>query len=351
MQGKQRIPSYMKSHYMQKNSNIQSKEIDKLFKILAIYLSICWVANIFLWALCVTSWDLNDTEYILLKEGFAGGINKTLPIIFAEILSIFPYMFIYIIAFGVFFVYNFYVKEIKKRIFMKRDYLVSISLLLISIYASYVVFDKFYIFYNNLGILDQNNIFIDPIVIFTIVLPLGAAFIFLIIISVVSVYKNINFLNILKEKIIIIILSVSIIISQLGIFVYVPYTSYNKGYGTECMYIYVASGKFEEQKDRIYKTVSSGGDEVVEVLARDIDGNEHIYSLSSYVYSEDKDYLNIMILSIRRWHNEYKGTKKYLVIDDGKDMLGDTGGVLISLKKEFIDKRTANDAECFNGKK
>ena len=80
---------------------------------------------------------------------------------------------------------------------------------------------------------------------------------------------------------------------------YVPYTSYNKGYGTECMYIYVASGKFEEQKDRIYKTVSSGGDEVVEVLARDIDGNEHIYSLSSYVYSEDKDYLNIMILSIR----------------------------------------------------
>ena len=146
MQGKQRIPSYMKSHYMQKNSNIKSKEIDKLFKILAIYLSICWVANIFLWALCVTSWDLNDTEYIFIKRRICWGINKTLPIIFAEILSIFPYMFIYIIAFGVFFVYNFYVKEIKKRIFMKRDYLVSISLLLISIYASYVVFDKFYIF-------------------------------------------------------------------------------------------------------------------------------------------------------------------------------------------------------------
>ena len=350
MQGKQRIPSYMKSHYMQKNSNIKSKEVDKLFKVLAIYLSLCWVTNVFLWALCVTSWDLNDAEYILLKEGFAGGINKTLPIVLAEIVSLFPYIFICIFLFSIQFTYNFYVINIKKRNFIKRDFLLPILLIIIYLYISYVLFNKFRGFYDDLGIWDNNNKFIDSMSLL-IIIPNVTLPTFLIIIYIASRQESIDILNIFKYKPFAIIVCVLKGVSQLGIFVYVPYVSYSKGYGTECMYIYVASGKTEVQKDRIYRSISSDGGEVIDKLSKNIDGGEKIYSLSSYVYSEDKDYLNIMVFSVREWHNEYKDGEKYLVINDGRDMMGDSKGVLMSLKKEFIAKRTANNAECFNGEK
>ena len=154
-------------------------------------------------------------------------------------------------------------------------------------------------------------------------------------------YKNINFLNIFNDKVFMLILSMLIGISQLGIFVYVPYTSYNKGYGTECMYISVAAENSEVQKDRIYKLISSGGIEVVDILSKKADGKKHGYTLSSYVYSEDKDYLNVMVFSVREISED--GTL-------GNDLLGYESGVLMSIKKSSIAGRYASYPDCFNGK-
>lgn len=341
MKKKQRIPSYMNARNSKNKSEINFEKISKLFKIWVICLPFCWSINIFLWALRITSWDINDAGYILSKEGPAGGINKTLPIIFAEILLLFPHILILAIAFSFLFLYSFYVTEVKKRTFIRRDYLVSILLLFIPLFAIWIFFNKLRYFYNDLGILDQNNQFIDFIVILTIIIPLSTAFVFLIMVSVVLKYKNINFLNIFNDKVFMLILSMLIGISQLGIFVYVPYTSYNKGYGTECMYISVAAENSEVQKDRIYKLISSGGIEVVDILSKKADGKKHGYTLSSYVYSEDKDYLNVMVFSVREMSE-----------DDtpGNDLLGYKSGVLMSIKKSSIAGRYASHPYCFNGK-
>ena len=195
MKKKQRIPSYMNARNSKNKSEINFEKISKLFKIWVICLPFCWSINIFLWALRITSWDINDAGYILSKEGPAGGINKTLPIIFAEILLLFPYILILTIAFSFLFLHSFYVTEVKKRTFIRRDYLVPISLLFISVCAIWIVFDKLHYFYNDLGILDRNNQFIDLIVVLTIIIPLSTAFVFLIMVSVVLKYKNIKIKN------------------------------------------------------------------------------------------------------------------------------------------------------------
>lgn len=118
---------------------------------------------------------------------------------------------------------------------------------------------------------------------------------------------------------------------------------YSKGYGTECIYIKVEEGNSSSQRNKIYESISSGGDDVTKVIAADADGTEHLYSLSSYVYSEDKDYLNIMVFSVRHWHENDN------IYYPEHDLLGHRQGILMSIKKNSIEDRHVSSPYCFNG--
>lgn len=119
---------------------------------------------------------------------------------------------------------------------------------------------------------------------------------------------------------------------------------YSKGYGTDCMYLIIKEDSAEKQKNYIYGSISSGGKRVADKLSEKADGKEHRYTLSSYVYSEDKDYLNVMVFSVREMSdNTPDGTP-------GNDLLGYKSGVLMSIKKNSIDGRYASHPYCFNGK-
>ncbi len=134
---------------------------------------------------------------------------------------------------------------------------------------------------------------------------------------------------------------------------------YSKGYGTECVSLETEDnmivdssakmGNGEEGKKilKISEVIQSGGGYVADILSEG-KGNKN-YILSSYVYSEDKDYLNIMVFSIREWYKddgEYDRTGNDLLIDNKGE---GRNGVLVSIKKSSIKNRFMSTPLCFNG--
>ena len=153
--------------------------------------------------------------------------------------------------------------------------------------------------------------------------------------------------------------------------------AYSKGYGTECIsldledsMIKVSEMNNAEGKEGKLKpswVIQSGGKDIAEILeknkgnntiqsggkdiAKILDKNKgnNTYVLASYVYSEDKDYLNIMVFSIRKLYKDNEGktrVKSDLLINkngEGKS------GVLVSIKKSSIAGRYLSNPLCFKG--
>lgn len=133
--------------------------------------------------------------------------------------------------------------------------------------------------------------------------------------------------------------------------------AYSKGYGTECIsldledsMIKVSEMNNAEGKEGKLKpswVIQSGGKDVAEML--DKNKGKNTYVLASYVYSEDKDYLNIMVFSIRKLYKDNEGktrVKSDLLINkngEGKS------GVLVSIKKSSIAGRYLSNPLCFKG--
>ena len=133
--------------------------------------------------------------------------------------------------------------------------------------------------------------------------------------------------------------------------------AYSKGYGTECISLEVedsvikasemnnAEGK--EGKLKPSWAIQSGGKDIAEILDKNKGNNTYV--LASYVYSEDKDYLNIMVFSIRELYKDTEGktrVKSDLLINkngEGKSR------VLVSIKKSSIAGRYLSNPLCFKG--
>ena len=132
---------------------------------------------------------------------------------------------------------------------------------------------------------------------------------------------------------------------------------YSKGYGTECISLEVedsvikgsgmnnAEGK--EGKLKPSWAIQSGGKDIADILDKNKGNNTYV--LASYVYSEDKDYLNIMVFSIRELYKDTEGKTRaksdLLISENGEGK----SGVLVSIKKSSIAGRYPSNPLCFKG--
>ena len=140
-------------------------------------------------------------------------------------------------------------------------------------------------------------------------------------------------------------------------FMFIP--NYSDGYGTECILVEVEDSKVvnssiktnngREVKEymKLSEAIQSGGKDIVDILSGKTGDNN--YTLSGYVYSEDKDYLNIMVFSIRELHKDTEGNNRansdLLMNKNGEGK----SGVLVSIKKSSISGRYLSNPLCFKG--
>ena len=333
------------------------ENIDKILKIIAIYLAVWGALHIFLWASYISSWNLADTAFIIQHEGIGGGVSRMFALIVAHVImllgvSIFFALLISLIGFPVIF---------GKWIFVKfNNRLDKTNSLIICIFSGFVLFCILAVVYiwmiafifTNIFYMENfsmdgyfdywskgKNIFMPLFVVSAMVLI--GAFIKFIFVDKSALISEKDILSYIKKTLFICLIIV------LMIFPFFVFTDvYSKGYGTECIYLKVEEGSYETQRKYIYDSISSGGDEVIDELSGKVNGKERIYSLSGYIYSEDKDNLNIMVFSLRQFfysndENEYR---------PGIDLLGYKRGVLMSINKKSIEDRHVSNPYCFNGK-
>ena len=103
---------------------------------------------------------------------------------------------------------------------------------------------------------------------------------------------------------------------------------------------------------KLSEAIQSGGKDIAEILDKN-KGNK-TYVLASYVYSEDKDYLNIMVFSIRESYKDTEGKPRaksdLLINENGEGKNGEgKSGVLVSIKKSSIAGRYLSNPLCFKG--
>jgi hypothetical protein len=333
------------------------ENIDKILKIIAIYLAVWGALHIFLWASYISSWNLADTAFIIQHEGIGGGVSRMFALIVAHVImllgvSIFFALLISLIGFPVIF---------GKWIFVKfNNRLDKTNSLIICIFSGFVLFCILAVVYiwmiafifTNIFYMENfsmdgyfdywskgKNIFMPLFVVSAMVLI--GAFIKFLFVDKSALISEKDILSYIKKTLFICLIIV------LMIFPFFVFTDvYSKGYGTECIYLKVEEGSYETQRKYIYDSISSGGDEVIDELSGKVNGKERIYSLSGYIYSEDKDNLNIMVFSLRQFfysndENEYR---------PGIDLLGYKRGVLMSINKKSIEDRHVSNPYCFNGK-
>ena len=96
--------------------------------------------------------------------------------------------------------------------------------------------------------------------------------------------------------------------------------------------------------------INAGRDKVDSILKNGIVLKHYLFNddgtkkydnaaLSVYIQNEDKDYINVFILSARELKNDIvKG-----------DLMGNNSGVLVSIKKDYVIARTLNNKKCFSG--
>ena len=350
------------NHTVQNASQVTCKEtkkesknllenIDKIVKIIAAYMVTWSAVNIFLWASYISSWNLADTAFIIQQEGISGGLPKMFALIGSHIiviLSILVFFVSLIILIGPPVILGIWINaKIQRRRSEQFSLVPSISVgivlffIILGVYLWLIVDILKRIFYMNYFSVDEYFEYWMEEDLHKLFLVICAMVLIGACITIYLEYKG--KLTGKKEDI---ISSVKIISSMVLIvfivFSFFTFTSvYSKGYGTDCMYLIIKEDSSEDQKNYIYSSISSGGKNIADELSKKVDGKEHRYTLSSYVYSEDKDYLNVMVFSVREMSE-----------DDtpGNDLLGYKSGVLMSIKKSSIAGRYASHPYCFNGK-
>lgn len=350
------------NHTVQNASQVTCKEtkkesknllenIDKIVKIIAAYMVTWSAVNIFLWASYISSWNLADTAFIIQQEGISGGLPKMFALIGSHIiviLSILVFFVSLIILIGPPVILGIWINaKIQRRRSEQFSLVPSISVgivlffIILGVYLWLIVDILKRIFYMNYFSVDEYFEYWMEEDLHKLFLVICAMVLIGACITIYLEYKG--KLTGKKEDI---ISSVKIISSMVLIvfivFSFFTFTGvYSKGYGTDCMYLNISEDSSENQKNYIYSSISSGGKNIADELSEKADGKEHGYTLSSYVYSEDKDYLNVMVFSVRETP---KGGAP------GNDLLGYKSGVLMSIKKNSIDGRYASNPYCFNGK-
>ena len=313
---------------------------------------VTWGAvNIFLWASYISSWNLADTAFIIQQEGISSGLPRMFALIGSHIiviLSILVFFVSLIILIGLPAIIGIRVNaEIQCRRSERFSLIFSVSLgivlffIILGIYLWLIVNIRKRIFYMNYFSVDKYFEYWIEEDIYKLFLVICAMALIGACITNYLEYKG--KLTGKKEDIISFAKTISsMVLIVFIVFSFFTFTGvYSKGYGTDCMYLNISEDSSENQKNYIYSSISSGGKNVADELSKKADGKEHGYTLSSYVYSEDKDYLNVMVFSVREMSEN--GTP-------GNDLLGYKSGVLMSIKKNSIDGRYASNPYCFNGK-
>lgn len=378
---------------------------DKSIRVFAAAISLTSFISLYIWASQISSWDFSDTAFIIQKENVGGIVYRTLPLILINSL-----FFTAIITYT-FFIIGIFVIILK--ISDPNRIVKFISFLLYNIRVSYIYrkFNKMKINFAEFCNLynsefknkedrirrysnDRSPVYLVTLLIWliyfiiaSIILVLLGWLVFFVIIKLIfrsydftyttdydywifGNYETFFIAAILfsmtvlfvwhkvkyRKRKVNIILSISLvfaIIVSLSSFNYI----YSRGYGTECISLEVEDGVIkdlemnnaegQEGKLKHSWAIQSGGKDIAEMLDKNKGNNTYV--LASYVYSEDKDYLNIMVFSIREIYKDTEGNtraKSDLLINkngNGKS------GVLVSIKKSSIAGRYLSNPLCFKG--
>lgn len=333
-----------------KESKNLLENIDKIVKIIAAYMVTWGAVNIYLWASYISSWNLADTAFIIQQEGIGSGVSRMFALIVSYTIMILISFASLIILIGLpIITVRWVFKNVQGQLGKKLSLLIYICCGICSFGTCAIIYNMVIvcvsIFYMDDSSVDgyfdywvKGENFAIPFIVVSVM-----AF----VIAMIKFFSWDRYKLESKEEVDLYIKRVFLIYSAivLAIFpIFVFSSVYSKGYGTDCMYLIIKKDSAEKQKNYIYSSISSGGKRVADKLSEKADGKEHIYMLSSYVYSEDKDYLNVMVFSVREMSdNTPDGTP-------GNDLLGYKSGVLMSIKKSSIDGRYASHPYCFNGK-
>lgn len=333
-----------------KESKNLLENIDKIVKIIAAYMVTWGAVNIYLWASYISSWNLADTAFIIQQEGIGSGVSRMFALIVSYTIMILISFASLIILIGLpIITVRWVFKNVQGQLGKKLSLLIYICCGICSFGTCAIIYNMVIvcvsIFYMDDSSVDgyfdywvKGENFAIPFIVVSVM-----AF----VIAMIKFFSWDRYKLESKEEVDLYIKRVFLIYSAivLAIFpIFVFSSVYSKGYGTDCMYLIIKKDSAEKQKNYIYSSISSGGKRVADNLSEKADGKEHIYTLSSYVYSEDKDYLNVMVFSVREMSdNTPDGTL-------GNDLLGYKSGVLMSIKKSSIDGRYASHPYCFNGK-
>ena len=262
-----------------KESKNLLENIDKIVKIIAAYMVTWGAVNIFLWASYISSWNLEDTAFIIQQEGIGGGVSRMFALIGSHIipiLSILVFFVSLIILIGPPVVLLIWVKaKIQRFSLTLRVLLFIIFLFILVVYLcliACIVMGIFYMYHTFVGKYFQYWIEED---IYKLVFVICA--VVLIGVFIKSYLENKGKLTGKKGDII----SFAKIISSMVLIVFIvfsffTFTSvYSKGYGTDCMYLIIKEDSSEDQKNYIYSSISSGGKNIADELSKKVDGKEH----------------------------------------------------------------------------
>ncbi|RUP74740.1 hypothetical protein D8M23_04645 [Rothia sp. HSID18067] len=363
------------NHTVQNDSQVNCKEtkkesknllenIDKILKIISVYLAIWGALNIFLWASYISSWNLADTAFIIQQEGISGGVSRMFALIVSYAIMILISFASLIVFIGFPIIFGKWVYEkLKSRIDRRYYFVLCIFCVIASIFLLAAIYLTVVFIYKNILYMDDSPVdgyfdywvngedFVRPFIIVSI-----AAF---CIAMIKFFFWDRHKLGGKKEvglygrRVFLIYLAIVLAIFPIFVFSGV----YSKGYGTECISLEVedsvikgsgmnnAEGK--EGKLKPSWAIQSGGKDIADILDKNKGNNTYV--LASYVYSEDKDYLNIMVFSIRELYKDTEGKTRaksdLLISENGEGK----SGVLVSIKKSSIAGRYPSNPLCFKG--
>ena len=361
MKYEQNIPGYMRNYLNNKSKRkyveATSGILGKILKIAPLYMTALSAFHVFSWAFSISSGNIGDISFIIQKEGISGGIPRMFTLIVPHIMMLIIALISNIVLIVL------YILSVKFGIRVHRKSGIS-NKIKNFLYSSFSGFLLFCLALCLLAIListfvnsDSANNFssdesfnywikpenIIPQIIVMCILPVIPILFF------VKYREDTHKVLFYRIILWVVIFSVSV----------VPFSmfsgAYSKGYGTECISLEVedsvikgsgmnnAEGK--EGKLKPSWAIQSGGKDIAEILDKNKGNNTYV--LASYVNSENKDYLNIMVFSIRELYKDTEGktrAKSDLLINkngEGKS------GVLVSIKKSSIAGRYLSNPLCF----
>lgn len=376
---------------------------DKSIRVFAAAISLTSFISLYIWASQISSWDFSDTAFIIQKENVGGIVYRTLPLILINSL-----FFTAIITYN-FFIIGIFVIILKISDPNRIVKFISSLFYNIRVYYIYRKFNKMKINFAEFCNLynsefknkedrirkysnERSPLYLVTFLIWSIyfifafiILTLLGVLVFFVVIKLIfrsydfnhatdynywifgnqetfSIAATLLSMTVLivwhncRKRRVNIILSISLVfgmIVSLSSFNYI----YSRGYGTECISLEVEDGVIndsemnnaegKEGKLKHSWAIQSGGKDIAEMLDKNKGNNTYV--LASYVYSEDKDYLNIMVFSLRELYKDTEGNtrvKSDLLINENGE---GKSGVLVSIKKSSISGRYISNPLCFKG--